>query len=103
MHVKTNSLSQTLACYFHQDWIEEFDNADAAIAALLKETPYEEIKASVAELDFILTSEADEETLANISTDNIGCYFAPESEGYTYRKWFEHIKDSFTAALQNET
>jgi hypothetical protein len=46
-----NILEQLLGCYFHQDWLEEFDNDISALDAIVNSEPSEYLQACIKEID----------------------------------------------------
>jgi hypothetical protein len=91
-----NILEQLLGCYFHQDWLEEFDNDISALDAIVNSEPSEYLQACIKEIDALLASALTEEELSIVVIQNIGCYFDPKSRGLGYDEWLRLVRNKFS-------
>lgn len=88
-------LGQLLGCYFHQDWPDEFKNADQAIQAIVEGEPREQLIVGAKAIEELLEVKRSDADWRTIMTDKIGCYFDPESEGLTYAAWLRKVREAF--------
>ena len=93
---KFTALSQLFGCYFHQDWVDEFDDDLAALNAIIKSEPAEQIAIGLEEIEQILRVEYSEDDLRNIMTNKVGCYFDPTSLNMTYVDWLSRVRDALS-------
>jgi hypothetical protein len=90
--MKTEAFSRVISPYLDQDWPEEFQDSSEALAAAAASEPEEMFGNVCREIDDILASDLNEDDLEKIIRDQAGCYFAPESEGHTYRSWLKEVR-----------
>lgn len=83
--------SQLFGTYLHQDWADEFDDDVDAVSAMLASEPQESILEASLEIKSLLAKEMNQEELALIMMDQIGCYFDPASKGQSYREWLSSV------------
>lgn len=83
--------SQLFGSYLHQDWVEEFGNDVAAVLAMAESEPKEALAAASSEIRGLLSSDLSDAELANIMTNEVGCYFDPGSKGKTYHEWLGEV------------
>lgn len=95
---KLIALGQLLGCYFHQDWLDEFDDDEAAFRAIVASEPKEQLLASVKEIDVLLAASLPESELGALVTERAGCYFNPGSVGFTYEQWLRKVRQKFAQA-----
>lgn len=88
------SAQHLLGGYFHQDWTEEFADAEEAIAAMLDGEPADRRHAAAAELRALLAAEPDA-ALPAILRDRLGCYYA--GPGGDERAWLAHLAARLSA------
>ncbi|MHA6893540.1 contact-dependent growth inhibition system immunity protein [Ralstonia pseudosolanacearum] len=89
---KLSVLKQLLGCYFHQDWMDEFNSDEDVLRAISISEPKEAILAGVAEIDDLLVAQISEVDLKIILTETVGCYFDPGSERLTYQQWLMRVR-----------
>ncbi|MHA6912622.1 contact-dependent growth inhibition system immunity protein [Ralstonia pseudosolanacearum] len=89
---KLKSIKQLLGCYFHQDWMAEFDGSEDALQAISVSEPKEMILDCVAEIDTILVAQLSESELIVLFAETLGCYFDPGSEQLTYQQWLMRVR-----------
>jgi hypothetical protein len=92
---KLKALGQLLGCYFHQDWLEEFDSDQAALESIVKIEPQPQIAAGLEDVNYLLSASLSENDLREILTSEVGCYFDPGSEGMTYTDWLRRVRETF--------
>lgn len=85
------NLSQLLACYFHQDWPEEFASWEDVVNALLKAEPAATVEAAAAELDDLLAQEWTEDDWRDFLIRILCCYVEPSSFGLGYISWLTQL------------
>jgi hypothetical protein len=92
------SLGQLLGAYFHQDWLDEFENEHAAIDAIVQGEPAEQVAEAVQEIDKLLAGALPESELRKVMVDCVGCYFDPSSNREGYADWLKHLRQIFAQA-----
>lgn len=95
MNSLRESLTRTLGCYLHQDWMMEFASEGEALGMIVRECAPEDVAAAASEIDRLISS-ATEEQLATALMD-VGCYYYPPGDGNTYRNWLVHARDVFAS------
>src|SRR5947209_3181712 len=88
-------LEQFLGCYFHQDWVDDYPTAEAAIEAYLTESSEDNVRAVCEELNQALNSQDSPAFLLEM-----GCYYNPRAEGISEAQWLKKIHKELTAHLQ---
>lgn len=91
--MKLPVLSRLLGCYFHQDWPEEYSDSAEALRNMLVDEPREMHIAGVREIDEVLGFNFSEKALENLVVQEIGCFFAPDSEGLNYAGWLHKVRE----------
>lgn len=89
---KLKSIKQLLGCYFHQDWMAEFDSSKDALRAISVSEPKGMILDCVAEIDNILVTQPSESDLRMLFAEMLGCYVDPGSEQLTYQQWLIRVR-----------
>ncbi|MHA6824099.1 contact-dependent growth inhibition system immunity protein [Ralstonia pseudosolanacearum] len=89
---KLKLIKQLLGCYFHQDWMAEFDSGEDAFRAISVSEPKEMILDCVAEIDNILVAQLSEGELRILLAETLGCYFDPGSEQLTCQQWLMQVR-----------
>ena len=85
-------LVQFFGCYFHQDFLSEFDNAEGALNEFLAEEPNEWIRSTLAELDLFFEHRPDEETAERLLSE-LGCVYFPPADGIAVLDWMHHLRN----------
>ena len=93
--MKTEAFSRVISPYLDQDWPDEFQDSSEALSAAVSSEPEEMFGDVCREIDDLLASDLTEEDLEKIVRDQAGCYFAPQSEGHTYRSWLKEARAVF--------
>jgi len=101
MGYEMKALEQILGCYFHQDWVDEFESDEVALRAIIDSEPIEQIRAGVMEIDELLASNLSEDQLKTVLMNKFGCYFDPGAIGATYENWLKKLRNDFTRGLQD--
>ncbi|MEZ7179435.1 contact-dependent growth inhibition system immunity protein [Pseudomonas mosselii] len=91
--MKLPMLSHLLGCYFHQDWPEEYSDSAEALRNMLVDEPREMHVAGVREIDEVLSFNLSEKALEQLVVQEIGCFFAPDSEGLDYAGWLRKVRE----------
>ncbi|MBV4504785.1 hypothetical protein HU751_007975 [Pseudomonas sp. BW13M1] len=99
--MKFSVLSHLLGCYFHQDWPEEYFNSAEALRSMLVDERKEVLVAGVREIDELLDFSFSEEALEYIVVREVGCFFAPDSEGLDYAGWLRMVREVLTDGDKN--
>lgn len=94
--MKFPMLSHLLGCYFHQDWPEEYFNSTEALRSMLVDERKEVLVAGVREIDELLDFSFPDEVLEYLVAREIGCFFAPDSEGLDYAGWLRKVRAVLT-------
>jgi CdiI immunity protein len=100
MHKNLEALKLLLGCYFHQDWPDEFSDEVAALEAVIRSEPEDQLAAGVDEITNLLVAQISENDLRAILIDQVGCYFDPSSEGISYVQWLERVRGRFAKAMK---
>lgn len=93
---KYYSLQQFLACYFHQDWQEEYDwngmqpDTEKVVQHYKVENGEDIIGKTIIELQDLLSEKLSEQELRKILMELGNNHYAPATHK-TYRKWLEKI------------
>lgn len=75
--------------YFHQDWMMEHDTTDAVVD-YYRQSDAAAVPATREQLERLLASAADESALAQ-EAQGLGCEYAPDADGLTWRQWLEGV------------
>ena len=94
---EADALGQTLGCYFHQDWPDEFETEAQATARMRDEVPADVRALAVAGIDRLLQSHDHEEALSAALRDQVGCYLDPNYRGLTGRAWLSEMRVKLAA------
>lgn len=79
--------------YFHQDWVEEYnDDPVRAVAEFITDQSPEDVKETLAELEFLLNQNFNEEELHK-TVLGLGCAYYPPGGGQTYKKWLTDARN----------
>jgi hypothetical protein len=86
------SLTQFLGAYFHQDWVDEFPSAEAAIAAFVSGAPTESVRSACDELRraVLLTRQG---KAPQRFLNELACYYDPTADGLTVPDWLEQVRE----------
>jgi hypothetical protein len=95
MTTNIENIKDLLACYFHQDWSDEYEDDTLAIAAIISHEPRSQIIAAISELDLILSKHLSERELETLTIAELGCYFNPSVKKQTYHEWLTNISQEF--------
>ena len=75
--VEFPALSSFLANYFHEDWVHDYEDDDAAIRSFLEVAFPEQVEEVRTELDAFLALELSEEELEPVLQWNLNCSVRP--------------------------
>lgn len=100
-HKKLEILGQLLGCYFHQDWLHEFDSNISVIHTIVESESAEQLARGVEEIDDILATSLSEDDLEKVINGQVGCYFDPVSDGVTYEIWLKQVREKFLLKLES--
>jgi len=99
-------LNQIMGGYFHQDWFDDFrdrgeePSEEIVLQQMLLQKSVSRKQAAIRELERLLASTHDEETLQQIIVDDMGAQVDPRLDGSTMHAWLEHIADLLRESLQ---
>jgi hypothetical protein len=97
---KFHELQQFLGGYFHQDFLLDYSDPDAAIAAFLAEAPQEVIQAACNELDEVIPVIEELQDPEKFLNDALWCSYYPPADGLTVADWLRHVRQKLrTSAL----
>jgi CdiI immunity protein len=99
MTTNIENIKDLLACYFHQDWSDEYETDTLAITAIISLEPQSQIIAAISELDLILSKNLSEKELKTLTIDKLGCYFNPSVKKQTYQEWLTEVKQTFQKSI----
>lgn len=97
---KYDALTQLLGCYLHQDWVDEFDSDITALRSARDNEQKELVSAGIAELDALLASNYSETELEAVLAGQVGCYFAPESIGLSWKEWLGRARGILSGSIK---
>jgi len=101
-------LEQIMGGYFHQDWFDEFrdrgenPSKEIVLQQMLLQKSVSRKQAAVGELERLLASTRDEETLRQVIVHDMGAQVNPRLDGSTMHAWLEHIADLLRESLQQK-
>jgi hypothetical protein len=101
MTTNIDNISELFACYFHQDWPNEYENDTSAIQDIINMEPKAQIAAAISELDSILLMNLNEKELETFTINKLGCYFNPASKKQTYYEWLRDVNGIFKKLIIN--
>ncbi|KAF1032943.1 MAG: hypothetical protein GAK37_00263 [Pseudomonas sp.] len=84
-------LQQFLLAYFHQDWVDDHDNADEVICSFISDSSNETLTKVLKELDKLLLAEKTEQQLQDFLFFEIGCGYYYPSEWKNGKSWLMHV------------
>ena len=87
---KYPALLQFFSCYFHQDWLDEFDSPELAVDSFIESESSESVEAASDELTVILDAGyGDDEMLRLLS--ELGCYYELKADYSSPSLWLKDI------------
>lgn len=92
-------LAQLLCCYFHQDFMEEYESPDHAIAAFIAEEPIGYIQKTLEDIEKLLSTRISDEDIDKLIS-NLGCAYDPHAVGRTSRLWLQHVQQKIKEAME---
>jgi CdiI immunity protein len=92
------ALTQLLGGYYHQDWREDHESADAALHAFVRDASPETVAAAANEIDRLLDAGFDATALPQMLVDGFDCNYIAEADGLTAAGWLAQVRDSLRAA-----
>ncbi len=100
-------LGQFLGCYFHQDFLEEYRDEDAAIDDYLDGRSPEQVDLVNAELsqfiEFVRHERLDDASLGEVLLVHFGCfYYAPAGPQGRYLVWLNHVRARFNSFAHSD-
>lgn len=84
-------LQQFLAGYFHQDWVDDYKNADEVIASFISESDRETITNVKQELNKLMLAEQSEQEIQDFLFYGIGCNYYYPHEWKNGMLWLQHV------------
>jgi CdiI immunity protein len=90
------ALYQLFGGYFHQDWLQEYGDPEAALRAFVVEAPPDAVRAAGAEVDRLLAAGFDDASLAALLERGFDCNFVPAAQAGGPAAWLREVR----AALQ---
>jgi len=83
-------LANFLACYLNQDWPDEYETAEEAVDAFVKDDPKDVIASAKKEIESLLESDLTERALERLIY-SFGCYYNLSYDDRTPREWLQMI------------
>lgn len=77
--------------YFHQDFRLDAPDVDSVVRQFARDEGAESAEHAAAEIVDALAPSPSEEQLAQLWSVDLGAEFNPNSNGLTYRAWFERM------------
>jgi CdiI immunity protein len=92
-------LSLFFSAYFHEDWSLDHETAEDVLReAIADGGPFGcDLTQVQSELTGLLARDLDDAVLGRITT-RLGMNYAPEYDGWTERRWLEHVLSEVTKA-----
>jgi hypothetical protein len=78
--------------YFHQDFLDDYESPDAAIAAFISEHTPDEIRAVCRELDEVIPLMEQMEDPHKFFSVDLGCEYYTRADGLTEVEWLRHVR-----------
>jgi hypothetical protein len=91
-------LVQFLGGYFHQDFLLDYGNPNAAIEAYLAESPLESILSACKELERIIPLLEQMDKPETFLWQTLGCYYDPKADGLTVVDWLNQVRKKLAAS-----
>ena len=92
MSVRFENLYQLLACYFHQDFVEDYGTPEEALAEMLRKASVEQRRGGAEEIAQLLNAGLCENQLRDVLLYELGCEYALESDGWEASSWLSHVR-----------
>ncbi len=74
--------------YFHQDWVDDYESAEAAVDAYLHGgVPTAEIRVALAQIRALLARNMSEKELYRYLGDELDCNYHTAADGLTPSQW----------------
>jgi hypothetical protein len=86
------ALAQFLGAYFHQDFLLDYGNPDAAITAFLAGEPKESVRAACNELDQVIRLVEGMDNPDKFLWQTLGCYYSPKADGLAVADWLRQLR-----------
>jgi hypothetical protein len=94
-----HELSQLLGGYFHQDFLHEFADEEAALTAIVDSEDRLTLQTACRQIDAILDAGFDEPELCEFLGTKLQCSFLPSSCGVSCSTWLVHVKQRLQTHL----
>jgi hypothetical protein len=88
---RSEHLSRLLGGWLHEDFDLEFDTAEAAVSAALRDAPAEVL--ALALEDLVVRRPRPESEGAARAFSNAFCSYHPPGDGLTYNAWLDHLEE----------
>ncbi len=85
-------LEQFFGCYFHQDWLDEYENEEMAIKGYVDDDGSEAAEHVARELDKLLELGLPETELDTAMYWDLHCYYDPKPDGVTMSDWLRWVR-----------
>ncbi len=92
LNEKFPDLEQFFGCYFHQDWMEEYENEEMAIKEYVDDDGREAARHVAVELDKILALCLPEPQLEQAMYKELGCCCNPKPDGMSMSGWLRWVR-----------
>ncbi len=94
-------LEQFFGCYFHEDWMDEYENEEMAIKGYVDDDGPEAAHNVAHELDKLLELELPEAELEGAMYRELHCYYAPEPDGISMSEWLRWVRSMLVKYAQS--
>jgi len=94
------TLSQFIACYFHQDFLEIDGSPEGALSAALRDASDGAKRKVIRELTTFMALELTDDERAEILHGPFGCDYNVSADGFTATSWMLYLKGRVEAALR---
>jgi hypothetical protein len=86
------TLVQFFGGYFHQDWVDEFSDPEAAIAAFVSGASTDAIRSACDELSRAVLLARQGAEGPQRFLHELGCYYDPAADGLAVPDWLEWVR-----------
>lgn len=99
MDSRIEALAQLLGGYFHEDWTAEHGTAGDCLDRIMAEAPVVVRRAAAAEISALLDRDLCESQIRDLLLYEIGCCYAPESDGFEASTWLVDVRRRLLGAV----
>lgn len=95
-----HNLRHFFGCYFHQDWMDEYENEEMAVKGYVDDDGQEDANNVVHELDQLLSQGLSETALRKVMEDDLGCEYNPDPDSVSMNAWLLWVRSTLIKYCQ---